>query len=388
MMGPALVRSAAGLALFAVLLAGDGVGPASAQPREGRRISTTVGALGAYPVFYHLNQVRVRGTLTATPDEVTLFDGESSVLLVGNAVAGLTSDATPLEVVGIFVDVGRVTQGDPRLNGIDVERISRARLDKPWPGVNELQLIVVASIERAEPFSAPSLRALALAPERYLESRVSVTGRFRGGNLYGDQPDAPGRSRFDFVLQSADASVWVVGLRPRGPGFNFSPQLRVDTDKWLTVSGVVRRERHMVVLEGASVTLAKPPAETPAEPAVRVPMTGPRPEVVFSDPTADETDVATSSRVRIQFSRDLDPASIKAQVKVGYLGAQANERGEPQAPGLAFTTIYDEGTRVLEIRFPDGLERFRTVQVDLPDTIKATDGATLVPWTMRFTVGG
>lgn len=389
MTGMTLARQAWGAALVATLLVLPATTPAAAQPRgnEGRRVATTVGALARYAVFYHLNQVRVRGTLTTGRDEVSLGDGEGAVLLVGNAAAGLTADSTPQEVLGTFLDIGRLTQGDPRLTGIDVERIARARLDKPWPGVNELLVIVVASVNRAEPFAAPSLRAVALAPERYLESTVSVTGRFRGGNLYGDQPDAPGKSRYDFVLQSADASVWVVGLRPRGVGFNFSPQSRVDTDKWLTVSGVVRRERNLVFLEGARVTLAKPPSE-PAEPVVRVPMTGPRPEVVFSTPTADETDIPTSTRIRIQFSRDLNPESIKGQVKVAYLGAQANERGEPQAPALAFTTSYDEGARVLEIRFPNGLERFRTVQVDLPDTITSTDGATLVPWTVRFTLGG
>jgi hypothetical protein len=160
----------------------------------------------------------------------------------------------------------------------------------------------------------------------------------------------------------------------------------VDTDRWLTVSGVVRRERHLVLLEGASLALAEPPSEAPAEPVLRVPTTGPRPEVVFSAPTPDETDVALSTRIRVQFSRDLDPATIKGQVRVSYLGAPAADAGEP--PGLPYTTSYDEGARVLEIRFPNGLERFRTVQVDLPDTIASTDGAALVPWTLRFTLGG
>ena len=56
------------------------------------------------------------------------------------------------------------------------------------------------------------MRHVALDPGRYAEQEVTVVGRFRGKNLYGDLPEAPGTGRFDFVLQSADASIWVTGM--------------------------------------------------------------------------------------------------------------------------------------------------------------------------------
>ena len=53
-----------------------------------------------------------------------------------------------------------------------------------------------------------------------------MTGRFRGVNLFGDLPQAPGRSRYDFVLQSADAALWVTGLQPKGKSFSLDRNAR------------------------------------------------------------------------------------------------------------------------------------------------------------------
>ena len=51
-------------------------------------------------------------------------------------------------------------------------------------------------------------------------------------NLFGDQPSAPGKSRYDFVLRSADAAVWVTDLRPRGRGFR-----SVGRGAWIPADG-------------------------------------------------------------------------------------------------------------------------------------------------------
>jgi hypothetical protein len=109
---------------------------------------------------------------------------------------------------------------------------------------------------------------------------------------------------------------------------------------------------------------------------------------VFSAPTQDETDVMTSTSVRIQFSRDLDAATLKGHIKVGYLEAQSIERGEPDTPAVEFTTQYNAANRVLEVRFSKPLERFRTVKIDLTGGILGTDGQPLKPWTLTFALGG
>jgi hypothetical protein len=112
---------------------------------------------------------------------------------------------------------------------------------------------------------------------------------------------------------------------------------------------------------------------------------------VFSSPTGGETEVPLDSRVRLQFSRDMDAASFKDQVRVTYVPAEGAERGEPPTPTPQFTTAYDAATRALSIRFAEPFPttlRFRTVNVELLAGIKARDGAALVPWTLSFVLGG
>ena len=85
-----------------------------------------------------------------------------------------------------------------------------------------------------------------------------MTGRFRGRNLFGDLPSALNRSRWDFVVQSADAAIWVSGLRPRGKGFELDPGAKVDTGRWLEVSGTVHVEGSQVWIDGESLRIAQP----------------------------------------------------------------------------------------------------------------------------------
>lgn len=367
-----------------------------AWPTEGQRPpagslrrATTVAALVNYPAFFHAQAVRVRGELVQGREAPRLRAGEHEVIVAGSVARDATPSSGTVEVAGRFFDVGRLEPEDPRLREVNIAEVWTRLTGRSWPGVGELTLIAAERVGPAEPLAAPSVRTLALDPERYVGQRVTVTGRFRGLNLYADLPDAPAGERDYFVLQSAEAAVWVVGLRPRGDGFRLNPSARVDTGRWLEVSGTVRVDRGVAVVRGASIALAAEPArELTAEPAAVVPTVGPRPEVVFSTPTANETDVSPSVRVRIQFSRDIIPESIRGEVQAGYLVEDSVERGEPQPPPLAVTTSYAPGTRVLELKFGEPLARFRVVRVELLEGIRALDGAPLVPWVLTFTVGG
>jgi hypothetical protein len=140
---------------------------------------------------------------------------------------------------------------------------------------------------------------------------------------------------------------------------------------------------------GDGIQLGKAPSETPpveAEPIRVAP--APRPEVVFSTPTQDETDVSMSTHVRIQFSRDIDQSTLKGHVKASYLQSQTAERGEPDTPSAEFTTQYSAASRVLELRFTKPLERFRTIKIELSDEILGTDKQPLKAWTLSFDAGG
>src|SRR5262249_30846501 len=110
--------------------------------------------------------------------------------------------------------------------------------------------------------------------------------------------------------------------------------------------------------------------------------------VVFSAPTQDESDVSMTSSVRIQFSRDIDAATFRGQVKAQYVVSETVERGEPTTPTAEFTTQYNAANRVLELKFTRPLERFRTITIELAEGVLGTDKQPLKPWTLSFMTGG
>jgi hypothetical protein len=163
-----------------------------------------------------------------------------------------------------------------------------------------------------------------------------------------------------------------------------SVDARVDTGRWVQVSGTVVHERGFVMVEGTTFAEAVAPevttteADEPAQPKLPPPPL----QVVFSSPTPDETDVPAATTVRIQFSRGVDPETIAGQIRVTPLGAP------PDAPPLAFQHTYDAANRAIEIKFAQPLERFRTIRVELGEGLKAFDGGPFTPWTLTFSVGG
>lgn len=382
-------RKPALVLLALVLVTGASLAPAAAQPRTapaGTRRATTVDALVAYPAFFHTQAVRVRGTIARRGIMNVITARDRDLLLAGREADSFNESTTTVEVSGVFLDVGRLEQTDPRLADIDAARLSQSRLEKPWPSVGELLLLVPTRVDDAPTFPAPSIRALALDPLRYLDQNVTVRGRFRGRNLFGDQPTAPGEHRDEWVLQAADASVWVSGRKPKGDGFELNPDSRIDSNVWLEVAGTVRAERGVVFLVATAIRTAPAPQEQPpSEPVVRVPTRGPSPEVIFSTPTNGETDVEVSTRVRIQFSRDINKDTIAGHLRVSYAGSTG---GSGASPALPVSLTYLDGSRIIELRFVDPPERFRTVTVELTDGIRAPDGAALVPYTFSFTLGG
>ena len=357
----------------------------SAQP--GARRATNIAALAAYPSFYHERPIVIVGTVaTQSSGEIRVADDSGSLRVVakGSAPDGLD------EIRGEFWDLGRMKPDEPRLAGIDFRATFHIDPEAPWPKTGEVTAIVATAVTPASLPQSPSIRSIVLAPFRYLDQKVTVTGQYEGRNLAGDLPDAPARSRYDFVLRSADAAIWVSNMRPKTKDFDLSLDARIDTGRWLQVTGVVQHGRGLQWIDGEPGTLsaARPPTETAEhEEPIRVPA-APPPEVVFSAPTQDESDVALTTNVRIQFSRDIDPATIKGRVRIGYLDAQTRERGEFVTPSAEFTAAYVGPSRVLELRFAKPLERFRTLRVELLEGILGTDQQPLKPWTLTFGLGG
>jgi hypothetical protein len=361
----------------------------SAQPSTRR--ATNIAALRGFPGFYHGRQILLAATVAVEKDELRASDqGESLHLIVkGSAPDGLD------EIRGEFWDLGRMKPDDIRLSNYDLRATFKLESDAPWPRPGEVMAIIATTIAPGTPPPAPSIRAIVLHPSRYLDQKVTVVGQFSGRNLLGDLPEAPGKSRYDFVLRSADAAIWVINIRPKIRDTNnkeveLALDSRVDSSRWLEVRGTVQQGRGLMWLDGeaGSLKFGRPPQETATtEEPIRVPA-GPPPEVIFSTPTEDETDVLQSVNVRVQFSRDIDPATINGHVRAQYLGAQAPPGGGPVAPAIELTAQYNGANRVLQVRFAKPLERFRTLKLDLLDGILGTDGQPLKPWSLTFSVGG
>ncbi len=348
----------------------------SAQTAATRR-ATNVAALLSHASYFHMRPVVVVGELKLLDTgELRLTTDGMSIRVVheGNAPDGLA------EVRGEFWDLGKFNADDPRLVSYDLKRTFGIDPEGSWPRVGQVTALIASAISAATPPNSPTIRNIVLNPSRYLDQKVTVVGQFGGRNLLGDLPEPPAVSRWDFVVRSADAAIWVTNLRPRGKDFELALDARIDTGRWVEVSGTLQQGRGLQWLnaEGGSIAITQAPKD-PAETAVIRVAAAPPPEVVFSAPIGDETEVLPTSNVRIQFSRDMDAASFRNRIRVRQASA-------PDAP-VAFTVNYLPGTRVLELKFAQPFDRFSRVTVELQDGIIGTDKQPLPPWTLTFETG-
>lgn len=351
----------------------------SAQPAS--RIATNVEALTSAPVFFHGRQIVVRQPITGSVELTRLDHTSKPIFVFLKEPPGAVRDA---ELRGEFWDLGRIQPDDSRFSSYNFDRVLEAASSGQWPARDRVFVILNATLAEAPLPPAPTIRAIVLAPERYADREVRISGRFRGRNLYGDLAQPLNKDRWDFVLQSADASIWISGMRPKGKDFELDPGARVDTGKWLEVTGVVQRKGAQLWVEASAIRPTSAPTDLPVEVVVPVRPVEPPPAVIFSAPVQADTEVERGAPVRIQFSRDLAAASIANRVRVTYTSAAP---GAQPPPPPAFTASYQEGTRSLEIKFAQPLERFSTVQIELLEGITAFDGQPLPPFTLTFTTG-
>ena len=331
---------------------------------------TTIDALKQFPSYYHLQNVLLRGELTDDPQRPVLRSDEVELRLF---LDNVSPKSGPVEVRGLVLDVGRMDPNDPRLGTYAANRTA-----EDWPKPGEEIVLKVTAIDEAQTAATPTIRALALEPWKFEGQTVTLTGNFRGRNLFGDTPASPGNGRYDFVLRGAEGAIWVTGVRPRGRGFDFDVERRFDTDKWLEVTGVVSRTRGIVSLAATKIALAEAPEARIVE-DIAPPPPPPPLEVVFSSPTEGETDVQSSAPIRIQFSRGLRESTLTGRIRVSYVGDPVTV--------LDPKVTYDGATRSLQLQFAAPLEPLRTLKVEVLEGLLAFDGGPLAPWSLTFSVG-
>jgi hypothetical protein len=351
--------------------------PLVADAQTGTRRLTTIDALRQFPAFYHLQNVLIRGEFSERDRRVHVVADAHEIAALLND--GVQNTAGSVEVRAQLVDVGRLEPGDPRAG-----RNAEGREAERWPRPGEELFLRVTGVSPAQPAAAPSIRALTVEPWKYTDRPLTVSGSFRGRNLFGDLPDAPGKSRYDFVLRGAEGAIWVTGLRPRGKGFDLDIDRRVDSGRWLEVTGTLVHERGLVRIEATRVALGQAPTtkvaiEAEAAPAPPAPV-----EIVFHSPADGDTDVLATESVRVQFSRGLAEPSLAGRVRARY----ADPGLDPLAPAatLAFTVSYDAANRAVGIRFQPGLQAGRVVRLEILDGVTAFDGGPAPALTLTFTV--
>ena len=366
-------------ALLIVVLAASVCDVAAAQARSGgaTRRFTTIDALRQFPGFYHLQNVLLRGEIVEDGKRLMLRADEHDIRIV--LADGAAAKKGLVEARGVLYDVGRLEPSDPR-----VSSVADGREADHWPKPGEELILRVGSVSEAQTATTASVRSLTLEPWKFDGQTVTIVGNFRGRNLFGDLAGSPNKSKFDFVLRGTEGAIWVTNLRPKGDRFDLDINRRLDSDRWLEITGKVVHDHGLVSIDGTRVRIAKAPEETAEkeEPAVPAAPLDPV-QVVFSTPTDGDTDVATSGTIRIQFSRGLNEPSLANTIRVSYLGAATAD----STATLPYALSYDAASRSIQIKMKQPFESFRTVRVQLLEGMKGFDGAPVTPWSITFSVG-
>jgi hypothetical protein len=346
-----------------------------AQPQPRR--ATTIAAIRAYPGFYHQQTVLVVGEVKGLDERATIGTDEGAIKLVAREVPR----EGKIEARGQLLDVGRLSQDDPRLIPFNLLDRVRSQYQDRWPKPGEELMLLLGGTAPAPGTvnaNTPPLRAVVMEPSRFDGQKITIIGQFRGRNLFGDLPEAPVQNRYQFVLRASDAALWVMGLQPKGKTFNFDVNRRLDSGRWVKVEGTVHSAKGITWLDGTSIDLAPAPEET-TEVAIDLPPPPPV-EILFTAPAEGEADVRVGERIRIQLSRDLNAATLKDHVRLAYIGEDASS--------ITFTANYTTENRALEIKPNQPFEPFRKVRLEIIEGVKGTDNGPMLPFTLTFTTGG
>jgi len=337
-----------------------------------------------YPAFFHARTVIVQGTVRIV--EGTAWLEASADVRIHMLRVDINNDGKRIQVKGTFLDVGRLTANDPRVAKLGVDSLVSSGGRRDWPRQGEMLVLSAERDASYSPASAPaSFLAVVLDPERFLNKSVVLVGQFRGRNLVGDQPAAPGLYKAEFVLRNGTSSIWVVGREPQGSDFKLDPAAPKDVGRWLRASGVVRRQNDLVYVEATSIERGESVPEAGTIGPEGVVSSMPGPNITFSSPIQNGGDISRKVVVRVQFSRVMNGDSFVGRVRASY--ADSGPPGSSPVRDPEFMAFYVLKDQVIEIRFAAPLEPNRRVKIELLDGIATPDGSALKPWSLTFTTG-
>jgi hypothetical protein len=384
-----------------------GLAFAQYQGQDPQKVS--VDALTSMGGRYSESPVIVQGDLRYGDAEDTNFNifelrGDNALSVVRVATARQSFDdlrfmaGQRVEITGIFFDLDSVLQPEQH----PVLRYFPGAVRRDAMGMNKQYFIaatgaeVIEEIESefdavkpedlpeapepdidASSLSSVDLRDLVKDPSRYLGKQITVLGKFRGSNLYGDLSIREKRTPRDFIIKVGEAAIWVTGRRPAGKGFRLDPSKRRDTGEWLHVIGEPWESGGTVYLKAAKIELAEDPGDPDLEPVkVRAAEkeAGPPPEVTFTLPIGGDRSIPLDSQFQVQFSKDMKGESFHRNVDLLY--ADDDGIGNP-FPSLEVT--YDGPSRTLTVKPNQTLAPEKEIRLILYDSIEDLEGQKLPP---------
>ena len=209
------------------------------------------------PTFYHQRPIVVVGEVSSSRQRRA-----ASSRTTPDRSASCSKATRPDgldEIRGEFWDLGRMKPDDPRLAGLRPQG-ERFSIDPEgaWPRPGQVTAIVATAVTPASPPPAPSIRTIVLESVALPRTEGHGHRTVRRTQPARRSAGRAGQSRYDFVLRSADAAIWVTNLRPKGKDFELALDARIDTGRWLEVTGTLQQGRGLQWLDAeAAATRAR-----------------------------------------------------------------------------------------------------------------------------------
>ena len=108
---------------------------------------------------------------------------------------------------------------------------------------------------RREGVPGNTLEPLVRYPKGAEGRTVTVSGTFRGANLFDDLPHDSRRSQDDWVLRDGPFSIWIIGRDPKGKGFSLDARSKADCRFRLEVQGSVQIANDYIYLRARKIQL-------------------------------------------------------------------------------------------------------------------------------------
>jgi hypothetical protein len=218
-------------------------------------------ALAFTPESYEGDNVEVRGTLKVLvyARYWTVEDGGARALVIPGK--GLDQDALT-RFTGFRValrGVARMLEPyDPKADKAHFPDLPvRPRGQPGWPPatITAHALFELDGDSGGRP-TGDTLADLVSSGDLRAGTSVTITGVFRGRNLFGDLPKDSQRGADDWVLQDGAFAAWVTGKGPRGKGWSLDPANRGDARWRVEVSGKIEVLGGIAYLRASKVSLA------------------------------------------------------------------------------------------------------------------------------------